>query len=29
MAALNTLFTAEITALQSGTYDGVELLGYY
>ncbi|MGE8381864.1 MAG: hypothetical protein ACN6PN_26095, partial [Sphingobacterium sp.] len=29
MAAMRGLSAAEITALQNGTYDGVELLGYY
>jgi len=29
MAAMQGLSAAEITALQNGTYDGVELLGYY
>lgn len=29
MAAMRGLSAAEITALQSGTYEGVRLLGYY
>jgi hypothetical protein len=29
MAAMRGLSAAEITALQSGTYEGVQLLGYY
>jgi len=29
MAAMRGLTAAEITALQNGTYDGVQLLGYY
>lgn len=29
MAAMRGLSAAEITALQNGTYDGVQLLGYY
>jgi|GEM_PF-1320508 len=29
MAAMRGLSTAEITALQNGTYNGVQLLGYY
>ncbi|ULT25785.1 hypothetical protein KUH03_01950 [Sphingobacterium sp. E70] len=29
MAAMRDLSAAEITALQSGTYEGVQLLGYY
>jgi hypothetical protein len=29
MAAMRGLSAAEITALQNGTYEGVQLLGYY
>ncbi|WP_104381325.1 hypothetical protein [Sphingobacterium sp. HMA12] len=29
MAAMRSLSAAEITALQAGTYEGVQLLGYY
>lgn len=29
MSAMRGLSTSEITALQSGTYNGVQLLGYY
>ncbi|OOG18809.1 hypothetical protein BWD42_02275 [Sphingobacterium sp. CZ-UAM] len=29
MAAIRGLSAAEITALQNGTYEGVQLLGYY
>lgn len=29
MADMRALSAGEITALQNGTYDGVQLLGYY
>ncbi|WP_158655577.1 hypothetical protein [Sphingobacterium sp. HMA12] len=29
MADMKALSAAEITALQNGTYDGVQLVGYY
>ncbi|MDR2272508.1 MAG: hypothetical protein LBF27_16495 [Sphingobacterium sp.] len=29
MADMRALSAAEITALQNGTYEGIELLGYY